>query len=562
MTLLSIIARELRRASKRRLTYYFRCLASAIAFVIVLGLMFQTFSGALKAASLGANVLICLGALGYLYAIFEGALITCDCLSREKRDGTLGLLFLTDLRGHDVVLGKFAARSWHAFGAILAAAPAPALTFLMGGVNIKDVCLLVMALLAALFFSASVGMFFSALLRSGFWAMTTSLVTVLLTVGALLLLAWPGGADVPVVRAPLVVLALPGILLVTALAGADPGVAALATNLGWPNTFGWALGFTILFSSWLLAAASWVLPRSWQDTESPENRPPIIARLRERLGLARFDRPHQTQTLRGSLLSVDPSLWMAERRQGGGLGLWGIVQLVCLGIVSLAGRFFAPEVAVTLLTVAAIALHYGLKFRVAAHACRALAEAQRSGGLELLLTTGLDVEEIVRGCLLAMKRRFLGPTLLVLATDAALVVCAIPLAHAPWLLLLGMVVASLAFVQIMDLHALAWMGLWQGLRFGSMTAALRRLLLHALIGQWSTYALIAAVVGFITGREDLLGLIIPLLVGGCAGNISAFCYVYSRLMDEFRITAAKVGPSSTPATIPWWPFRRRTAAHP
>ena len=40
-----------------------------------------------------------------------GLLGTADCVSSEKRDGTLGLLFLTDLKGYDVICGKLAANS-------------------------------------------------------------------------------------------------------------------------------------------------------------------------------------------------------------------------------------------------------------------------------------------------------------------------------------------------------------------------------------------------------------------------------------------------------------------
>ena len=35
--------------------------------------------------------------------------MTADCLSEEKREGTLGLLFLTDLRGYDIVVSSSSA---------------------------------------------------------------------------------------------------------------------------------------------------------------------------------------------------------------------------------------------------------------------------------------------------------------------------------------------------------------------------------------------------------------------------------------------------------------------
>ncbi|HVV71122.1 MAG TPA: ABC transporter permease, partial [Verrucomicrobiae bacterium] len=60
---------------------------------------------------MGGEIFSALGGFGLFYALLAGPLATVDCLSRERREGTLGLLFLTDLRSHDVVLGKTAAAS-------------------------------------------------------------------------------------------------------------------------------------------------------------------------------------------------------------------------------------------------------------------------------------------------------------------------------------------------------------------------------------------------------------------------------------------------------------------
>ena len=69
-----------------------------------------------------------------MYCLLSGVWFTADCLSEEKREGTLGLLFLTDLKGYDVVLGKLVATSLNGLYAVLAAVPILALPLLMGGV--------------------------------------------------------------------------------------------------------------------------------------------------------------------------------------------------------------------------------------------------------------------------------------------------------------------------------------------------------------------------------------------------------------------------------------------
>src|SRR5213083_2033731 len=103
MTFLPIVDRELRVRARMRSTYRFRLLAAlgAIALVGFLLLM----SGNLAAAGgYGGWVFYALAWLSFVYCLFGGARHTADCLSEEKRQGTLGLLFLTDLRPHDVVL--------------------------------------------------------------------------------------------------------------------------------------------------------------------------------------------------------------------------------------------------------------------------------------------------------------------------------------------------------------------------------------------------------------------------------------------------------------------------
>ena len=47
-----------------------------------------------------------LNAIAFIFCLLAGVFLTADCLSEEKREGTLGLLFLTSLKGYDVVLGK------------------------------------------------------------------------------------------------------------------------------------------------------------------------------------------------------------------------------------------------------------------------------------------------------------------------------------------------------------------------------------------------------------------------------------------------------------------------
>ena len=121
MTFLPVVERELRVAARRRGTYRSRFAAAVIAAVIAAWVLLSAGDNKEK----GAEMLGWLSALLFLYTGIVGVQATSDCLSEEKREGTLGLLFLTDLKGYDVVIGKLAATSVNVFYGLLAVAPVP-----------------------------------------------------------------------------------------------------------------------------------------------------------------------------------------------------------------------------------------------------------------------------------------------------------------------------------------------------------------------------------------------------------------------------------------------------
>src|SRR6185503_10247348 len=133
MTFLPVVARELRVASRKASTYWTR-LISALLAVVVGG-----FAWALLVRSspreTGFWLFVWLAVIAYIYSLIVGLITTADCLSEEKREGTLGLLFLTDLKGYDVVFGKLAATSVTAIYALVAMLPVLGLGLLAGGVT-------------------------------------------------------------------------------------------------------------------------------------------------------------------------------------------------------------------------------------------------------------------------------------------------------------------------------------------------------------------------------------------------------------------------------------------
>src|ERR1041384_7213868 len=115
MIFLPIVERELRLASRKRGTFWLRVIAALVAVVIGVGFMVIQYVTAVAFGGgrlqLGGPLFSTLTWLCFAAALSAGLFFTSDCLSEEKREGTLGFLFLTDLSGYDVVLGKLLARS-------------------------------------------------------------------------------------------------------------------------------------------------------------------------------------------------------------------------------------------------------------------------------------------------------------------------------------------------------------------------------------------------------------------------------------------------------------------
>src|SRR5258708_4782054 len=132
MTFLPLVTLELRAAARRKSTYRIRRWTALIAFVVSLFFIAIGFFGGRDA---GKDLFNFLTTFAVGLALIAGLFLTADCISEEKREGTLALLFLTDLKGYDIVLGKFIARSVNAVYGLLALLPIAAISLLLGGLT-------------------------------------------------------------------------------------------------------------------------------------------------------------------------------------------------------------------------------------------------------------------------------------------------------------------------------------------------------------------------------------------------------------------------------------------
>src|SRR6184192_702739 len=221
MTFLPVAERELRVAARKRSTFRVRVIAALVAWIIGSGVLVLSRVGpGFGTPSLGKGLFGVLTWLSLAVALSAGLFFTSDCLSEEKREGTLGFLFLTDLRGYDVVFGKLLATSLRAICALLAVFPILAITLLMGGVTGAQFWRTVFALVNALFISLASGIFVSAISRDSQKALSATLLVLVLLIGAgpiVDAIASPRGGFQPVFS-----FSSPGYLFMAAGAWAQP----------------------------------------------------------------------------------------------------------------------------------------------------------------------------------------------------------------------------------------------------------------------------------------------------------------------------------------------------
>jgi ABC-type transport system involved in multi-copper enzyme maturation permease subunit len=456
MTFLPIAARELLALSRRRGTFRLRLWIAALA-VLAFFAGFFLFSLGAGRGKVGAPLFGALSGYAFGLCAMAGVFLTADAISEEKREGTLGLLFLSGLSGFDVVLGKSVAMILNAFYGLLAILPVLGLPMLMGGVTGDEFGRMVLALVNTLFFSLAAGLFVSSFSLSSQRAMV-------LTGGLLLLIV--------------------GVLPALIEAGVPGRFRAVARYSGWgspfypfqyareslyltqPGTFWGSLAGSILAGWALIGVASWRLPRSVREPTGGSGLDGFLRRWAR--GDARARR--EKEAARTRLLPLNPIAWLANRDRTPNIVAWAIV---CLwGIFVLAVLFFAPRGSALLVAGRGGLPLFGflLKTLVAFQACRFFMETRQSGSLELLLCTGLAQADLIRGQALALREAFLRPAIVFLCflfvpnfaqMAAALVGLDFSQAMGGGLGTFYLGIGSVRFIA--DLLAVAWVGLWLSL---------------------------------------------------------------------------------------------------
>jgi ABC-type transport system involved in multi-copper enzyme maturation permease subunit len=477
MTFLPIVERELRVAARRKATYWSRLLA-AVAAVVIFGAVIGIFELASGRIGFGAQVgPILFGIFSWLSFAFvatAGIFLTADALSDEKREGTLGLLFLTDLRGYDVVLGKLLSNSLAATYGLLAAFPVVGISFLLGGVTGGEFGRLVLVLFNTLFFSLAAGMLVSAFSREAQSAMTRTALVGFLFMAVFPAVDWIGASWDRAKFEPWFSLASPAFTF------SQSGSARL-------GTFWSSLAATHLLGWCFLIVACVAAPRTWQETAAvPARGTQSWAHWRQ------FGSSSRRAALRLRWLAVNPVRWLAGRdlwaRRFQWIALAGTGLLVALLFFTTSdwqARLSLGQGAVGLLTMLVV-------LWMASQASRFFVDAMRSGTIELLLATPLAPTEIVRGQLWALRRTFFWPVVLLVLANLVTSVGQLELMQQN----LARNNSSLSFEMVIHLVtsaidsmvclvtgliAMAWFGMWMGLTSKKVNVAVIKTVLFVQV---------------------------------------------------------------------------------
>ena len=474
VTFLPIVVRELQVAARRASTFRVR-FWGAVGATLLGGLFLLATSLPGGLAPGGRALFVTLTGVALGAALISGSILTADCLSRERREGTLGLLFLTDLTGWDVVAGKFVALSLVPWQAVLAIFPVTAMSVFLGGVTWGEFWRVLVVILVALFVSLAFGTWVSSRVTDDRHAVWGSLLG---TAG------WVAGGYVLGAMADQISGQRIGAWL--RLAG-PAGLYESAMEAGYrgrESGFWWALSLQTLGGMLWFLAASWRVRKGWRLEEIPGTTVSVAcvgrgARGWSRLVAGRSDR----------LRRLGGLAWLGWR----GRGMRRVLGWVVCAIVVVASGSFAlalsrrPFAGAALAGGVVSAGFWILKALLTAHTAYALHETCRNGTMELLLATPVSSASLWSGHLAAVRALFLWPFVTLSVLGLVLGVGGKLALGGDWpswavLWLAGAAPAVLeAVVQGLDLVAIAYYAACWAMRYDRPGKAMLRTLLLAAI---------------------------------------------------------------------------------
>jgi Ca2+/Na+ antiporter len=431
-----LVARELLVYSRQPWTYWLRLL-SALGAVSVLAIMATTGQhrfGKADGLSLFAGSTVIL----FFIASLNGLRSTSNCIGSERRQGTLVLLFLANLKLRTILISKLVTNSMRNVWAFLGTLPVLGLCLLLGGVSGWVFVQGVLAVLAAAWLSLMVGLEQSCRNQGEHEAFSLGLRRLLLL--------------------NLVPFVSPASLVLSAF---------LARDFAWKAYFWATLGGTVWagFYHWWLAKSA--LASNWQESPPEEGpvhsgppapaAPPVTGHLQKPPRLCG---------------NMPPAYWLFARygdtRQVGPLPI-GICFVATAGFVVLVSDPDTIMLAYPLLMGAGRLVQMLAMAKIAP---QSFADIARPGALEILQTTPITLKQIVRAAYNFLFVHFRRGVLPMLGLDALvllMVVLRTTKQDSAWGFARGLLAQDGLFLS--GLCAMGVTGIWLGLKQRSLARA-------------------------------------------------------------------------------------------
>jgi ABC-type transport system involved in multi-copper enzyme maturation permease subunit len=370
-------------------------------------------------------------------------LIAADCISRERREGTIGLLFLTPLKARDIVLAKGFVHGLRALSLWLAVIPTLTIPFLMGGLGRREVVLSVLFNFSSICLALAAGLLASAVSKNWFRAQILACILSLGFACAFIEVtgyvfenglafkassfSYVGASSIrtghyaPALSGPSIyygtqayqyltinseTLPLVGFFNVSDYDGSWSRILGTLSATGqssWLATAGWLAVLSLLFLLMVIELAARRLRRVWQE-EPPSARQlwfqealctPIIGTALLRRWLRRK-------------LERNPIGWLEQRSWSSRLVMWGwCAAMVAIYCTVLSGSY-AFQFVFHLQNLMAWLLLLGL----AASAAGSFQRERESGVMELLLVSPMTERQIIEGRIRGLWNQFFPAVLL------------------------------------------------------------------------------------------------------------------------------------------------------
>jgi len=514
---------------------------------------FFSSRGVLSQAQVGGYLFWGLAAFSQLYCLCAGRFSTAECLVIERQQGTLGLLFLTDLKGYDIVLGKLAATSVQAFYGLLAVVPVLAIPLIMGGVTNGEFWRVVLVLVITFVFSLATGMVVSALARTYEQAMAWNFYLMLLfAVG-------------PVILYVVVMTFFHDARLFMPLFVFCPVFTLVMGNdadYGAKPLYFWLSAGVFVILTWVFIRRSGrIVSESYREDSREAKSSPVVAKpVAELKPVRAAGKSFNRAGFRKKYLDLNAIQWLTSRPGNKSAHVWifmifaGLWWLIMRGLM---GReWISKESAVA----TSVILNLSIKLWVTLESGAWLARDRKSGAFELLLPTPLTVTEMIRGQLLSLRRQFLGPLLAAVAAELLLTaVCGEPARSDTrtrfWSWSAGV------FMLVADLTALTGTAMLDAMTAKNPARAPLKTVLRLLILPWLVVGVTVGSGVFLVRNEPWphwqpeweFVLMLWLLTGILADAYFGW-RAWQRLLTGFRDLAAGESPEKVAAQTP----RRQT----